>query len=121
MPTTTRTQRRYDHRLRDLVQTTGDLDFASPTTWYRLVRVHKWRRPRQRVHPGKPMLLVDGGVENFNSAVDEVVESGLLERVLAQTEITYSNSLRIAARKSRIEANRAQTCRTCEEIVSLSS
>ena len=28
---------------------------------------------------------------------------------------------RIAARKSRIEANRAQTCRTCEEIVSLSS
>ena len=28
---------------------------------------------------------------------------------------------RIAARKSRIEANRAQTCRTCEEIVSISS
>ena len=116
--------------------------FASPTTWYRLVRAHKWRRPRQRVHPtkpkigirastaneiwhvdttlirlldgsraylhaiidnysrrilawsvagtfqpgvtaqllidasrsmtsGKPMLLVDGGGENFNSAVDE--------------------------------------------------
>jgi putative transposase len=39
------------------------------------------------------MLLVDGGVENFNSAVDEVVESGLLKRVLAQTEITFSNSL----------------------------
>ena len=39
------------------------------------------------------MLLVDGGGENFNSAVDEVVESGLLRRVLAQTEITYSNSL----------------------------
>ena len=28
---------------------------------------------------------------------------------------------RIAARKSRMEANRAQTCRTCEEVVSLSS
>ena len=28
MPTTTRIQRRYDHRLRDLVQTTGDLDLA---------------------------------------------------------------------------------------------
>ena len=28
MPTTTHTQRRYDHRLRDLVQTTGDLDLA---------------------------------------------------------------------------------------------
>ena len=28
MPTTTRTQRRYDHRLRDLVQTTGDVELA---------------------------------------------------------------------------------------------
>ena len=28
MPTTTRTQRRYDHRLRILVQTTGDLELA---------------------------------------------------------------------------------------------
>jgi putative transposase len=138
--------------------------FASTSTWYRLVRAHQWRRPRQRVHPakpkvgiraslpnqiwhvdttllrlidgsraylhavidnysrrilawnvaerfhpgvtaqllleasktvtsGKPLLLVDGGVENFNSAVDEVVETGLLKRVLAQTEITFSNSL----------------------------
>ena len=30
--------------------------FASPTTWYRLVRAHKWRRPRQRVHPAKPTI-----------------------------------------------------------------
>ncbi|MEO2015041.1 MAG: hypothetical protein ABGZ53_11795, partial [Fuerstiella sp.] len=30
--------------------------FASPTTWYRLVRVHNWRRPRQRVHPAKPTV-----------------------------------------------------------------
>ena len=233
--------------------------FASPTTWYRLVRDHQWRRPRQRVHPakpkvgirasqaneiwhvdttlirlldgsraylhavvdnfsrrilswrvagtfhpgvtaqllldasksmtsGKPMVLVDGGVENFNSAVDKVVESGLLKRVLAQTEITFSNSLieswwrvlkhqwlylntldtvtsvrklvafyveqhnthlphsafrgqtpdemyfgtgadiptqlgasRITARQSRMEANRAQTCEACEELVSDSS
>ena len=41
----------------------------------------------------KPMLLADGGVENFNGAVDELVESGLLNRVLAQTEITFSNSM----------------------------
>ena len=233
--------------------------FASPTTWYRLIRDHKWRRPRQRVHPakakigirasrpneiwhvdttlirlldgsraylhaiidnfsrrilawnvagefhpgitaqllldasksvtsGKPLLLVDGGVENFNSAIDKVIETRLLKRVLAQTEITFSNSLieswwrvlkhqwlylnvldtvttvrklaafyidqhnthlphsafcgqtpdemyfgtgskiprklessRIAARKSRVDANRAQTCRTCEEVVSIKS
>ena len=138
--------------------------FASASTWYRLVREHQWRRPRQRVHPaapkvgirasrpneiwhidtsvvrllegsrvylhavidnfsrrilswkvastfnpvatveillsaskgmadGKPMLLVDGGVENFNEAVDKLIGSGLLTRVLAQTEITFSNSL----------------------------
>ena len=29
---------------------------ASPTTWYRLVRAHNWRRPRQRVHPSKPKV-----------------------------------------------------------------
>ena len=34
--------------------------FASPTTWYRLVRDHEWRRPRQRVHPANHILqLVD--------------------------------------------------------------
>ena len=138
--------------------------FASPSTWYRLIRDHQWRRPRQRVHPakpkigirashpneiwhvdttvirlldasrvylhavidnfsrrilawkvsgtfnpsitaellltaskrvvgGKPKLLADGGVENFNNAVDELVNAGLLKRVLAQTDITFSNSL----------------------------
>lgn len=138
--------------------------FASPTTWHRLVRLHRWRRPRRRIHPAKPRLgirastpneiwhvdttlirlldgtraylhavidnfsrrilawkvsasfdpgitaellliasrdvvdqkptlLADGGVENFNSAVDELVDSGLLRRLLAMTEISFSNSL----------------------------
>ncbi|MCC7420300.1 MAG: transposase [Planctomycetaceae bacterium] len=138
--------------------------FASPTTWYRLVRQYRWRRPRKRLHPArpkigiraacpneiwhvdttlirlldgdraylhavidnfsrrilawkvsvtfdpsttaelllsasiglvgqKPTLLADGGVENFNGSVDKLVESGLLRRLLAQTEITHSNSL----------------------------
>ena len=138
--------------------------FASSSTWYRLIRIHDWRRPRKRIHPAKPKvgirasrpneiwhvdttlirlldgsraylhavidnfsrrilawkvsatfdpsataelllcsarhlqdtkptLLVDGGVENFNLAVDELVESGLLNRLLAMTEITFSNSL----------------------------
>ncbi len=138
--------------------------FASAATWHRLVRRHKWRRCRQRVHPAKPKVgiratavneiwhvdttlirlldgsraylhavidnfsrrilawnvsgsfepaitaqllrdaadatatskptvLVDGGIENFNSAVDDVVTSGILKRVLAQTDISFSNSL----------------------------
>lgn len=30
--------------------------FASASTWRRLVRSHKWRRGRQRVHPAKPKV-----------------------------------------------------------------
>jgi len=138
--------------------------FASPSTWHRLVRRYRWRRPRLRVHPAKPTVgirasapnkiwhidttlfrlldgsraylhavidnfsrrilawkvnatfdpsitaellhsalrgladenptvLVDGGVENYNSAVDKLVDSGLLRRLLAITDISFSNSL----------------------------
>jgi hypothetical protein len=47
----------------------------------------------QGIGGDKPLLLADGGVENFNGAVDELIASGLLSRVLAQTEITFSNSM----------------------------
>jgi transposase InsO family protein len=138
--------------------------YASPASWYRLVRAHRWRRPRSRVYPpkrkcgiraekpneiwhvdttiirlidgsrtylhaiidnfsrrilawsvadnfdpsitaklivqasqniqnSKPTLLVDGGIENFNSKVDELIDSRMLKRVLAQTEIQFSNSM----------------------------
>ena len=40
-----------------------------------------------------PTLLADGGVENFNSGVDDLIESGLLRRLLAMTEISFSNSM----------------------------
>ena len=30
--------------------------WASPSTWYRLVRTYGWRRPRLRVHPAKPTV-----------------------------------------------------------------
>lgn len=32
--------------------------FASASTWYRLVRIHRWRRPRRCVHPAKPRVGV---------------------------------------------------------------
>ena len=50
-------------------------------------------RASGRLTDTKPKLLVDGGVENFHGAVNELVESGVLKRVLARTEITFSNSL----------------------------
>ena len=45
------------------------------------------------VDHGVPTVLADGGTENFNGPVDELIDSGLLHRVLARTEITYSNSM----------------------------
>ena len=42
---------------------------------------------------GKPQVLMDGSVENYNIAVDRFVDSGLLKRILIQTEIRSSNSL----------------------------
>ena len=38
-------------------------------------------------------LLVDGGVENFNEAVDKLVNQGLLERIRAQPDVKESNSM----------------------------
>jgi transposase InsO family protein len=40
-----------------------------------------------------PTLIADSGVENTSHAVDELIDSGLLRRVLAMTEINFSNSM----------------------------
>jgi transposase InsO family protein len=140
--------------------------FASPSTWYRLVRIAGWRRPRNRVYPAKPKIgvracapgellhldvtiirlldgtraylhavidnysrrilswtledrlgsggtcrilreaavqlinrsekttiVADSGSENVNGEVDELLKNGALTRVLAQVEVTFSNSM----------------------------
>ena len=140
--------------------------WASPSTWYRLVRQNGWRRPRLRVHPAKPqvgvrttrademwhidttvirlldgtraylhavidnfsrrilawrvadrfapvnsvvvlteasrgatpsettpVVLADAGVENVNAQVDELITTGVLRRVLAFTDLKFSNSM----------------------------
>jgi len=41
----------------------------------------------------QPTLLADAGVENVNTRVDELVSSGVLQRILAMTEIGFSNSM----------------------------
>ena len=40
-----------------------------------------------------PMVMADAGGENFNGAVDELVEVGILRRVLAYTELKLPNSM----------------------------
>jgi putative transposase len=140
--------------------------WASPSTWYHLVRTFGWRRPRLRVHPAKPkvglrttranemwhidttvirlldgtrvylhavidnfsrrilawrvadtfapvtsvavlveasrgatpsettpVVLADAGVENVNAQVDDLITTGVLRRVLAFTELKFSNSM----------------------------
>ena len=40
-----------------------------------------------------PTVVADSGVENVNADVDGLIESGLLSRVLALRDVTFSNSM----------------------------
>lgn len=40
-----------------------------------------------------PTVMLDSGVENVNNQVDELLDMGKLRRVLAQVEVSYSNSM----------------------------
>jgi transposase InsO family protein len=42
---------------------------------------------------GRPLLYADSGIENVNGAVDATLFSACLERILAQVEVGFSNSL----------------------------
>jgi len=109
--------------------------FASPTTWYRLVRDHKWRRCRQRVHPSKHLNTLDTVttvrklvafyIDQHNTQLPHSAFRGQTpDEMYFGTGSKIPKKLeasRIAARKSRMEANRAQTCQVCEEAVSIRS
>ena len=45
------------------------------------------------IFAGRPLLFADSGIENINSAVDDALFSACLERVLAQVDVAYSNSM----------------------------
>lgn len=38
-------------------------------------------------------MVADAGVENVNAQVDELIETGVLRRLLAFTELKFSNSM----------------------------
>ncbi|NNF42345.1 MAG: transposase [Phycisphaerales bacterium] len=40
-----------------------------------------------------PTVLTDGGVENVNQSVDELIDAGVLRRILAMTDLQFSNSM----------------------------
>ena len=58
-----------------------------------LVRADEASRRRDTEMTAATTLMVDGGVENFNEAVDELVNRGGLRRIVAQTDVRFSNSL----------------------------
>ncbi|HJX63163.1 MAG TPA: DDE-type integrase/transposase/recombinase, partial [Polyangia bacterium] len=45
------------------------------------------------VTAGRPLLYADSGVENVNGAVDSILLTACLDRILAQVEVAFSNSL----------------------------
>ena len=45
------------------------------------------------VSAGRPLLFADSGIENINSVVDATLFSACIERVLAQVDVTFSNSM----------------------------
>jgi putative transposase len=45
------------------------------------------------VSAGRPLLYADSGIENVNAAMDDTLLSACLERVLAQVDVTFSNSM----------------------------
>src|SRR5262245_24765906 len=46
-----------------------------------------------RCSASAPVGLADAGVENVNAQVDELIDTGVLRRLLAFTELTFSNSM----------------------------
>jgi transposase InsO family protein len=48
---------------------------------------------KHMVFAGLPLLFADSGIENVNTAVDSTLFSACLERVLAQVDVAYSNSM----------------------------
>jgi transposase InsO family protein len=45
------------------------------------------------VDAGRPLLYADSGVENVNAAVDATLLSACLDRILAQVDVAFSNSM----------------------------
>jgi putative transposase len=63
--------------------------FAPANSVAVLVEAGRGAAPSERT----PVVLADAGVENVNADVDELITAGVLRRVLAFTELKFSNSM----------------------------
>ena len=77
------------------VDADGDVDLAIAHSGRALLSVHPNQGDASSMVPAatQPTVLADAGVENANANIDELIGSGVLRRVLAMTEIAFSNSM----------------------------
>jgi transposase InsO family protein len=54
---------------------------------------HVLQRAATGLSDHETKVYMDSGVENLNQDVDKLLEGGILERVIAQIDVTFSNSL----------------------------
>src|SRR3990172_10970207 len=122
------TAERYRHvptgRLAVLAQRLGTV-FASPSTWYRLVRDQGWRRPRWRLHPDSPRVgvraskpdeiwhidtssvrLVDGTKVWLHAVIDNFSRKILAWRVAERFEIASAIAVLQAAVRNAVSGDR---------------
>lgn len=147
MSTTTRTLRRYDHRLKELVRSTGNVHVAlecgvpRSTAYDWLTGPHTevvsievcdkhvaelerevvlLRRQNVRLVALLRLVLTVTKVMSFSMAyvrqTPDEMYFGTGEQIPKQLRIA-----RLAARQSRLKANRALSCSKCETSVSISS
>ena len=128
------TSREYRHvptgTLALLAQRLGKV-VASPATWYRLVRLHRWRRPRRRVHPAKPKVgirasrsnqfwhvdttairLLDGSRAYLNAVIDNCSRRILAWRVSERLEAGNTVSVLLEASRQVVPPDEPSTLLT---------
>ncbi|EDL57114.1 integrase core domain-containing protein [Gimesia maris] len=115
----TRKQRSYDHRLKELVRSTGNIE-----SWWRVLK-HQWLYLNELDSAHAVENLVDFYVEQYNTHLPHSAFQGQTpDEMYYGTGREIPGQLqetRIAARKSRMESNRSQSCRICEELLAVGS
>ena len=116
MVQTTTNKRTYDHRIRQAICASGDPNLFPALgipRWTALSWIRRdfrrrapsppppgppWSYPAPAGWPhatpgsSSPKVVTDSGVENVNGAVDELMATSVLTRVLALVEVSFSNS-----------------------------
>ena len=103
--------------------------WASPSTWFRLVRKYGWRRPRLRVHPAKPKIglrttrademwhidttvirLLDGTRAYLHAVIDNFSRRILAWRVAETFAPVNSVAVLVAAGRALRPQRRLRSC-----------